>query len=186
MISFILDSLLLGVGLAMDAFSVSVANSINEPKMRLKKLISIAGTFAFFQFIMPLIGWSVIKAAEGLLENIEKFIPWAALVLLVAIGSKMIIESLRGKEEESIRLTPAGLIVQGIATSIDALSVGFTIASYGIVKAIGASAIIGAVTLVICLIGLKLGRKLGMKLASKAGLLGGAILILIGIKIFIG
>ncbi|SDB46762.1 Putative Mn2+ efflux pump MntP [Ruminococcaceae bacterium FB2012] len=182
---FIANSLLLGFGLAMDAFSVSVANGINEPKMRMKKAVYIAGAFGFFQMIMPLIGWICVKTAAELLEGFEKYIPWAALILLTFIGGKMIIESLRADEEsEPARLTPMGLFVQGIATSIDALTVGFTIADYNFPSAFASALIIGIVTFGICMLGLKLGKKLGMKLASKAGIFGGVILILIGLEIF--
>ena len=184
--SFLLNSVLLGIGLAMDAFSVSVANGISEPKMRVRKRIYVAGVFGGFQMIMPLIGWICVVTAAKAFEGFSKSIPWIALFLLLFIGGKMIIESLRGQgSEEPARLTPAGLIVQGVATSIDALSVGFTISDYDLLSAITASLIIGVVTFGLCLIGLKLGIKLGMKLASKAGLIGGCILILIGIEIFI-
>lgn len=181
---FILNSVLLGIGLAMDAFSVSVANGINEPKMRMKKVLLTAGTFGSFQLIMPLIGWVIVKKASELLEGFEKYIPWSALILLVFIGVKMIIEAIKGRGEEAVGLTASGLFIQGIATSIDALTVGFTIAEYDLFNALSASFIIGAVTFGVCLIGLKLGKKLGMKLASKAGILGGAILIVIGLEIF--
>ena len=182
---FTANSILLGFGLAMDAFSVSVANGINEPKMRTHKAVYIAGAFGFFQMIMPLIGWICVKTAQELLEGFEKFIPWTALILLLFIGGKMILESLKGGEDAPpARLTPAGLVVQGIATSIDALTVGFTIADYDLTKALVASLIIGIVTFITCMLGLKLGRKLGMKLASKAGIFGGVILILIGFELF--
>ena len=185
-LSFLINSAFLGLGLAMDAFSVSVANGINEPKMRTKKRIYVAAAFGFFQMIMPLIGWICVVTAARIFEGFSSYIPWIAFFLLLFIGGKMIIESLRGVNgSEPARLTLAGLIVQGIATSIDALTVGFTIADYDLLSAIGASVIIGMVTFVICLIGLKLGIKLGMKLASKAGIFGGCILILIGINIFI-
>ena len=130
-ISFFINSILLGVGLTMDAFSVSLANGFKEPNMKKRKSIMIAGTFSFFQFIMPLIGWILVHTVVEKFKQFEKFIPWIALVLLLYIGGKMIIGHFRkNKEEEEVdaELGFGSLLIQGIATSIDALSVGFTIA----------------------------------------------------------
>ena len=184
---FFLNSILLGVGLAMDAFSVSVVNGLNEPFMRKRKMCCVAGTFAFFQALMPMIGWICVHTILQYFKVFEKFIPWIALILLVMIGGHMLIEGLRNKEEEVeyTRLGVKVLIVQGIATSIDALSVGFTIASYGWVMAIVCALIIAVVTFVICMVGLRIGKKVGTKFSNKANILGGVILILIGIEIFI-
>lgn len=184
---FVFNSVLLGFGLAMDAFSVSLANGLNEPKMRLRKMLYVAGTFGVFQGLMPLTGWFFVHTAAELFSSFEKFIPWIALGLLLSIGSKMLIEGIKNDTEtaEAVRLTPAALLVQGIATSIDALSVGFTIADYGFLRAFIASAIIAAVTLAVCMAGLKLGKRFGMKLAGRANIFGGLILIGIGIEIFI-
>jgi len=187
MIGFVFNSLLLGFGLAMDAFSVSLANGLNEPRMRLRKMIYVAGTFGAFQGLMPLIGWFLVHTAAEKFSSFEKMIPWIALILLLFIGGKMLIEGIlnKGEESEAVRLTPAALLIQGIATSIDALSVGFTIADYGFLKALAAAVMIAGVTLGICMAGLKLGKRFGMKLAGKANILGGVILIGIGIEIFI-
>ena len=187
MIRFIFNSLLLGFGLAMDAFSVSLANGLNEPRMRLKKMAYVAGTFGAFQGMMPLIGWFFVHTAAETFSGFEKYIPWIALSLLLFIGGKMLIEGItdKGDDVETVRLTPAELFVQGIATSIDALSVGFTIADYGAAKATAAAVMIAAVTFAVCMAGLKLGKRFGMKLADKANILGGVILIAIGIEIFV-
>lgn len=184
---FIFNSMLLGFGLAMDAFSVSLANGLNEPRMRTKKMLEIAGTFGVFQGLMPLIGWFFVHTAAERFSSFEGLIPWIALSLLLFIGGKMLIEGIADKSDdaEHVRLTPAALLIQGIATSIDALSVGFTISDYGFVKALLAATIIAAVTLIVCMAGLKLGKRFGMKLAGKANILGGLILIGIGIEIFV-
>ena len=186
-IIFFLNSVLLGVGLAMDAFSVSLANGLNEPEMSLKKSSLIAGTFGFFQAFMPMIGWICVHTVVQRFRSFEKFIPWIALALLAFIGGKMLSEGLKKKENEQKKagLTPVGLLLQGIATSIDALSVGFTIAEYGVSAALTAALIIAAVTFVICMGGLYIGKKFGVKLADKASVLGGIILIAIGVEIFI-
>ena len=184
-IVFILNSILLGVGLAMDAFSVSMANGLNEPNMCKVRTCKIAGVFAGFQFAMPLIGWICVHTIAEYFESFQKFIPWIALFLLLFIGGKMLIEGIQNKdsEEEKPATSFKELIIQGIATSIDALSVGFTIAKYNLIMAIISSVIIGIVTFVICVFGLKIGNRFGEKLANKANILGGIILIGIGIEI---
>jgi len=186
-LSLILNSILLGIGLAMDAFSVSMANGLNEPFMKKRKLFAIAGVFAFFQALMPILGWVCIHTVVEHFKAFEKFIPWIALVLLCYIGIKMIIDGIqcRGECPEPVKLGIASLIVQGIATSIDALSVGFTIADYDFPSALLAAVIIASVTFVICSGGLVIGKKFGTKLSNKAQFLGGAILIFIGLEIFI-
>ena len=189
---FFITSILLGVGLAMDAFSVSLANGLEEPNMKKRRMCFMAGIYAFFQFAMPMIGWLCVHTIVEYFEKFELFVPWIALILLLYIGGKMIWEALReskeaGEEavEERVVLTFATLILQGLATSIDALSVGFTIADYGLLMAFVASMIIAAVTFIICMIGLLIGKKAGQHLSAKATILGGIILILIGIEIFV-
>lgn len=189
---FFLNSILLGVGLAMDAFSVSIANALNEPQMKRSRMYLIAGTFAVFQALMPIAGWICVHTIVQFFQTFEKLIPWIALILLCYIGIRMILECVRDtkagqKEHHTKALGFSALMIQGIATSIDALSVGFTISDYGWVMALVCSLIIAAVTFVICMVGLKIG-KLGTRLfikVNKAGILGGVILILIGIEIFI-
>ena len=184
---FFISSIMLGIGLAMDAFSVSLANGLNEPKMKMKRMALVAGVFGVFQCVMPLIGWVCVRNLVNYFRVFEKFIPWIALVLLVFIGGNMLKEGFEGEEEEEGKSAVGliGLMVQGIATSIDALSVGFTVASYTPVMAVVSCILIGAITFGICLVGLELGKKFGTKFAGKATILGGIILIAIGIEIFI-
>ena len=197
-LALILNSALLGVGLAMDAFSVSLANGLNEHNMGLGRMLAVAGTFAGFQFAMPLIGWFCVHSIAEAFSAFQKFIPWIALALLLYIGGKMLIEGIRdskaanneegdaSSQSDAIeRVALGALMLQGIATSIDALSVGFTIANYNTVQALVASVIIGVVTYIICMAGLTLGKKFGTRLAGKASILGGAILIFIGLEIWI-
>ncbi len=185
--AFFFNSILFGIGLAMDAFSVSLANGLNEPKMKKKKMLGIAGVFSLFQFIMPMLGWICVSTVAQYFKLFEKLIPFIALALLSFIGGKMLYESI--KEEDSDCQKPAvcitALIIQGIATSIDALSVGFTIADYNFIEALISCLLIGIVTYFICFSGLLIGKKAGTRLAGKAGILGGAILIFIGLEIFI-
>ena len=186
-ISFFLNSMLLGVGLTMDAFSVSLVNGLNEPKMRKRKQAAIAGTFAAFQAIMPLIGWLCVHTIVQYFRASERFIPWIALLLLLYIGGKMVYEGWKPEEKkiDNMRLRPSTLLIQGIATSIDALSVGFTIAEYGFAMALVCALIISGVTFIICICGLLIGRKIGTRLSGKASIVGGLILIGIGIEIFV-
>lgn len=183
---FFANSALLGVGLAMDAFSISLANGLHEPSMGRGRMAGIAGVFGGFQAAMPLLGWVCVRTVVEWFSAFEQFIPWIALLLLGYIGGKMLIEGLRGGEEaEAAALGKKALLVQGVATSIDALSVGFTIAEYGAAMALVCAAIIAAVTFVICMAGLQLGKTFGTRLAGKASVLGGVILIAIGIEIFV-
>lgn len=184
---FFVNSTMLGVGLAMDAFSVSLANGLNEPKMKKSRMTMIAGVFAGFQALMPFIGWICVHTILQYFKLFEVCIPWIALILLCTIGGKMVKEGMENKTEEVEKeeLGMKTLVLQGIATSIDALSVGFTIAEYGIVMAITAALIIGILTFFICFGGLALGKKFGTVFSNKATIFGGIILILIGLEIFI-
>ena len=170
----------------MDAFSVSMANGLNEPAMKKNRMSMIAGVFAFFQFLMPMIGWICVHTIVQYFQMFEKFIPWIALFLLLYIGGSMLIEGIKGGEEEELKgVGFKALMIQGVATSIDALSVGFTIVDYGFLMAFVCSVIIAVVTFFICMGGLQIGKTVGTKLSSKASILGGAILIFIGIEIFV-
>ncbi len=182
---FILKSFLLGVGLAMDAFSVSLANGLHEPAMKPPRMALIAGVFAFFQALMPMAGWFCIHNIAKTFSVVQPFIPWIALALLLWIGGHMLYEGIRGGEEEAPAVGFSMLITQGIATSIDALSVGFTIAEYNALMALGCALIIAAVTFVICFAGCAIGKTAGTRLAGKASILGGIILIAIGLEIFL-
>ena len=162
---FFTTNIFLGIGLAMDAFSVSMANGLNEPHMNKGRVCTIAGVFGGFQALMPLIGWFCVHTIAESFHVFEKF--------------------KNDCEEEVSAVSPGALFVQGIATSIDALSVGFTIAEYNWIMALAASLIIAIVTFFICIGGLIIGKKFGTKLSNKAQILGGIILIAIGIEIFI-
>jgi len=189
---FFVNSILLGAGLAMDAFSVSIANALSESGMKKSRMCFIAGVYAFFQFAMPMIGWICVHTIVEYFSKFESFIPWIALALLLWIGGKMIWEAVHPEsenieEEKEVleKLTFSTLLIQGVATSIDALSVGFTIADYKLLMAFIASLIIAGVTFAICMTGLLIGKKAGEKLGAKATLLGGVILVGIGIEIFV-
>lgn len=187
--SFIVFSIVLGVGLAMDAFSVSLANGLKEPSMTKKKICIVGLAYAVFQAVMPMIGWVCVHTIVEKFKNFEKFIPWIALVLLLYIGGEMLADGIKAKksDEEVVfeKLTYKVLLVQAVATSIDALSVGFTIAKYPLVSALVCNAIIALVTFIISVVGVLIGKKIGTRLGWKADILGGIILIGIGLEIFI-
>ncbi len=189
---FFITNALMGVALAMDAFSVSMANGLNEPCMKRRKLFGIAAIFAVFQGLMPMIGWICVHTIAETFKAFQPCIPWIALVLLCFIGGKMLIDGIKecraggnGCDESHVKTGFAALLVQGIATSIDALSVGFTIADYDWFAALVAVLLIAAVTFVICAAGVWIGKKFGTALSGRATIFGGAILIAIGIWIFV-
>lgn len=217
---FICNSILLGEALAMDAFSVSLANGLEDPGMRPGRVCGIAGVFAAFQIAMPLIGWVCIYTIAEYFDAFRAWIPWIALALLAFLGGKMLVEGirdLRDLQQDAVlkdapnatdaenetgatavgetgasadgksggKLTVAALLLQGVATSIDALSVGFTIADYTFPLALLSAAIIGAVTFLLCFLGVHIGKRFGTHLAGRATIVGGLILIGIGIEIFV-
>lgn len=200
----ILTSLMLGVGLAMDACAVSMTNGLNEPKMRVGKAAGIAGMFAFFQALMPIIGWSCVYAIAEQFNAFAAWVPYIALVLLAIVGGKMLfdgIKHMRNSKKQSTAndgeaattretaakpLTFVALLVQAVATSIDALSTGFTLSDIaGNVwwQALISAGIIAVVTFGLSIAGVFVGKKFGDRLGSKAEIVGGVILICIGIEI---
>ena len=183
--TFVFNSVLLGVGLAMDAFSVAMANGIREPKMRAGKMCGIAGIFGIFQGLMPLLGWLCIHTVVQYFEAFQDWIPWIALGLLGYIGGKMVWESL-GEDSDGcpVIFSIKELFVLAVATSIDALAVGITFAFLQVAIG-GAMAIIGCTTFVLSVIGVVIGNKFGSRYKQKAELTGGVILILIGLKILL-
>lgn len=185
---FFLYAIGLGVSLAMDAFSVSVANGLSNPRMRAGKVTLIAGMFALFQALMPLLGWICLHTVVGLFSALENIIPWVSLLILGFIGGKMIYDSVKchGEEERTVPYLGFGaLTVQAIATSIDALTAGLAFADYDLLQALTSAAIIALITFILCITGVLIGKRSGACLCSKAGLIGGVILIAIGLEIFI-
>ena len=195
-IEFLILSIGLGIGLAMDAFSVCIANGLKERNMSYSRHAKMAAIYAFFQFAMPMLGWLCVHTIQQAFVSFQKFIPWIALILLLYIGIQMIIDGIRGKDnskeqkeeelaENETKISTKTLLIQGIATSIDALSVGFAIASYSAIRAFASSLVIAGVTFLICMLGVRLGKLFGNKLHKYANYLGGTILIAIGFEIFI-
>lgn len=181
-----LNSVLLGFGLAMDAFSVSLVNGLREPDMPKGRMAQIAGVFGGFQLLMPMIGWICVRTILEIFQSLTKYIPWVAFGLLLFIGGKMVVEGIRNREgQEAEQIGTGGLLMQGVATSIDALSVGLTMTDLNWIQALAESTMIGIVTFGICMGGILIGRKAGTKMSNKAGILGGLVLIAIGVKILV-
>ncbi len=184
-IMFFANSVLLGNGLTVDAFSVSVADGLEEKKVKKGRAFLIAAIFAAFQFIMPIIGWICVHKISENFTNFQKIIPYLALFLLSFIGIKTIVDGTNKSSASGEKMSVGALLMQGIATSVDAFSVGFTNSEYEFKMAAAEAAIIAAITFAVCLAGVLLGRKFGAKLTNRAQIVGGIILILIGIEIFI-
>lgn len=183
---FFAVSIMFGIGLAMDAFSVSLANGMNEKRMKIGRMCTVAGVFAFFQALMPLLGWVAVHTVLEYFHEFSKFIPYIALALLAYIGGKMIYEGLhKNCDCEDCAVGIGGLVVQGIATSIDALSVGLDIGEYNLTEALVCAAVIAILTFIICMFGVWAGKKFGNMLSNKATVFGGVILVCIGIYIFV-
>ena len=176
------DLILIAVSLSMDAFAVSICKGLSVRKVSLQHAMICGVWFGGFQFLMPALGYFLGDRFAALLT---KFGPWIAFVLLALIGANMIKESFGGDEQLDDDYSAKAMLPLAIATSIDALSVGFTISEYGWLMALAASLIIAVVTFFICMAGLRIGKKFGTKLSGKASVLGGVILIGIGLEIFI-
>ena len=175
---------MLGLGLSMDAVAVSMTNGMTVKSIRTKEMLADAVAFGIFQGLMPVIGYF---AGAVFAEQMAKISHWIALVLLGFLGAKMLWDTFQKEEAEECdgcRLTWRALFAQAVATSIDALAVGVSFAALQ-VNIWGSASIIAAITFVCSLIAVLVGKKCGDLFRKKAGILGGCILILIGIKIFI-
>ena len=191
----IVASLGLGLGLTMDACAVSMSNGLNEPQMKFGKATLIAAMFGFFQAAMPMLGWLCVSLVAEQFAQVAKYIPYVALALLVIIGGKMLYDGIKDRkkprdEQEAKKLTFGVLLAQAVATSIDALSTGFSLAGEHMAgnlwwKALISVGIIGVITFGFSLGSVYIGKKFGTKLGYKAQILGGCILISIGVEIFV-
>ena len=183
----LLEIFLIGIGLSMDAFAVAICKGLAMPnKVDKKGALLIALYFGVFQAVMPALGWLL---GSQFARYVTRLAPWIAFILLAWIGGNMVRESLskeEREEEETGSVSPKELLVLAVATSIDALAVGVTFSMLELAVSIGAAvALIGCTTFVISLAGVYVGNVFGAKYKSKAEFVGGAILILIGVKILL-
>ena len=182
---FIINSIFLGVGLAMDAFSLSIANGLCEPHMHKTKAFKIAFVFGFFQALMPLIGWLITHTILEYFNILEVLLPWVSITILGYIGLAMILKAFDKNDgiECSPCLSNSTLLVQAVATSLDALSLGLIMGTSGLFAALLSCLIIATITFIICLFGVTIGKTSAAKLPFKAEVLGGSILLVIAFEI---
>lgn len=181
----ILEILLLGIGLSMDAFAVSICKGLSTKQLQVKHYLIIGAWFGGFQALMPTIGYFLGSTFESYITSVDH---WAAFVLLAIIGVNMIREGLRKdepEEDQSASFSFQTMLVLAVATSIDALAVGITFALLPGVNLPAAVSFIGATTFLLSAIGLKVGNVFGLKYKSRAEIAGGAILVLLGLKILL-
>lgn len=189
----IIEIFLIGVGLSMDAFAVSICKGLSMPRLNSKQMLIIGLFFGGFQALMPLIGWALGTSFESLITPVDH---WIAFLLLGFIGAKMIFDAIRGSDDENAdpaessaatseqKLDLKELLMMAIATSIDALAVGITFAFLGI-SIIEAIIIIGITTFVLSILGVVIGHFFGSRFEKPATIIGGIVLILIGLKILL-
>ena len=171
----------IGVGLSMDAFAVSVCKGLSVKKIKLKHCLIAGVYFGGFQALMPLIGWLLGRQLEGLIKSFDH---WIAFVLLALIGANMIREAFGDEESQDSSFSPKTMLPLAVATSIDALAVGVTFAFLD-VSILPAALCIGVTTFALSVVGIRTGAVFGAKFQSKAEIAGGAVLIIMGLKILI-
>lgn len=177
----ILELCIISIGLAMDAFAVAICKGLSVKKLNFKHMLIVGGYFGLFQGLMPVIGYLLSVGFESYIVAIDH---WVAFILLGLIGANMIKESLSDDETIDCSFTLKAMLPLAIATSIDALAVGVTFAFLN-VNIILAVSLIGIITFVLSMIGVKVGNVFGEKFKNKAEFIGGVILILMGLKILL-
>ncbi|MBE6464127.1 MAG: manganese efflux pump [Eggerthellaceae bacterium] len=183
----IVDLLLIGIGLSMDAFAVSLCKGLGMKRLDLRQAVIIGVFFGGFQALMPVVGWALGKQFESYITSIDH---WIAFALLAFIGGKMIFDAARGDGYDELagksmgKLDYKELFMLAVATSIDALAVGITFAFLQ-VSIVGAVSIIGIITFVLSVAGVAIGNQFGARFEKPAGIIGGIVLILIGVRILL-
>ncbi len=178
-----LKMIMLGFGLAADAFAVSVAEGVTIEKAVHKHTLRVSGMFGLFQGLMPVVGWLAGRTIRGFIHPYDH---WVACLLLAFIGGKMIVDSLYGVETEADEGASGGLklIMLAVATSIDALAIGITLAVLG-TDIWTPAVVIGCVTAILCALGVQAGHRIGTYVGKKAEIVGGIVLVALGAKILV-
>lgn len=185
-IALVVNALALGVALSFDSFSLCVADALVEPLMARKKKALITFMHSAFQALMPALGYVLVRVVAGVLTFFLRLTPYISFFLLTFLGVKMIKEALHGEGESAPPVLGVGVLLsQGVAASIDALSVGFAIASYNVGEVLATALIIAAVTGVFCVVAFALGKTLSARFSKQAGVVAAIILIAIGLEILI-
>lgn len=196
---FIVNSLLLGLSLSLDSFSICITNALIEHKMARKRIAFIALMHAAFQMGMTYAGYILVKILSTIFLNFLKVVPYIALTLLSYIGIKMIIEGIKdrrkAREDKEVKednkegrrkIGIKTLLLQGVAASIDALSVGCALGMYSAARLFTASFTIGLTTFILCLLAFMLGERIPIKYSYNANIAGGTVLVAIGLEIVLG
>ena len=187
-LSFIISSILFGLGLAVDAFLISLAGGVNEPNAKRGKILASALVFALFQLAAPLIGRLCVRTVAERFLFFKECLSGIALAVLLFLGIKMLVEGLRqskSKDEEKPKSGIGALLLSAAVSSVDALSMGFTIAEYSLWTAVAGAGIIAAITFSAYTAGFFIGRKFGTRLADKAMVIGGILFIVMALEVFI-
>ncbi len=187
-LSFIISSILFGLGLAVDAFLISLAGGVNEPNAKRGKILASALVFALFQLAAPLIGRLCVRTVAERFLFFKECLSGIALAVLLFLGIKMLVEGLRqskSKDEEKPKSGIGALLLRAAVSSVDALSMGFTIAEYSLWTAVAGAGIIAAITFIAYTAGFFIGRKFGTRLADKAMVIGGILFIVMALEVFI-
>ncbi len=186
-LSFIISSILFGLGLAVDAFLISLAGGVNEPNAKRGKILASALVFALFQLAAPLIGRLCVRTVAERFLFFKECLSGIALAVLLFLGIKMLVEGLRqnNKDEEKPKSGIGALLLRAAVSSVDALSMGFTIAEYSLWTAVAGAGIIAAITFIAYTAGFFIGRKFGTRLADKAMVIGGILFIVMALEVFI-
>lgn len=178
---FIVKSLFLGIGLAMDAVAVSMASGLQNPNMKEERKLNIASAFGFFQFFMPILGYFLLKSFTGFMPRLLKYLSPLSTLILCYLGLRMLIYGIRKKKNKEVEEASGNLLFQAVGTSVDALSLGFTFSPYSAPKVFLSSSIIGIVTFILSYTAILIGKKFGTVYAGNADILGGIVLFAVAI-----
>ncbi len=186
---YILNGFLFGIGLAVDAFLIALANGLHYSDMKKRKIAAIAALFSAFQLAMPLIGWLVMRTVAVKLTFFDEALSWIAFAIMIVLGVKMICDGVFGARKDDPpkphKLCLRAILVQCFATSLDALSVGFVISDYVFSAALVCSVIIALITFAVFPAGFAVGKRCGLKFADHANVIGGIVMICIGVEILV-
>ena len=176
-----IKSLLLGVGLSMDAVAVSMANGLKNPQMKEERKLSIAFSFGFFQFFMPILGFFLVKSFAGFAPIVMKYVSVISTLILCYLGARMILSGYRKKKNKETEETEGNLLFQAVGTSVDALSLGFTFSQDSIPRVFLSALIIGLVTFILSYCAILVGKKFGTVYVGNADILGGIVLLAVAV-----
>lgn len=178
----ILEPIILGIALSMDAFAVAICKGLSSEKFSIKSALIVGAWFGIFQALMPLLGYLLASLVRGYIEAVDH---WIAFALLAFIGGKMIYEAVKGEEDHNASVSFMTMLPLAVGTSIDAMAAGISLSLTSSANIFVAIAIIGVITFALSVLGVKIGNVFGAKYKKKAEIFGGIVLIALGLKILI-